>query len=332
MLKTMRLPRAARNTLLLAAGFLAARGLCGRVGPWGRDPVLMAKQAAYERERARITVLALGPSTTFHGFSPEAFDQEALASGLRAHSFNLGLPGAGYFELEYLLRRVLADPPPRLTDVVLDARAQSFVPQPASQLTARDAYWQDATETLHLLDYLRRAPPARRGALWPALRYAAAGWSYRALGLGRVGDALAAGLEPPPELLYAVDGRGFSPLLASTPRQRLRRRHFKRLAGVFFSSEGFAPRRGEGDPDPRYGYLAGLLARRGIRLTVVDPPGEGHARPPSCAPAACRWLDFSDASRYPQFLSDRLLFDGLHLTPEGAAKFSALLARELARP
>ena len=82
--------------------------------PWPSERQLGARFEYLEQHPDAFDAIYFGTSNVYRSFVPAEFDAELARRGHRIRSFNLGVPGMTVFEMDHLIREVLALRSPRL--------------------------------------------------------------------------------------------------------------------------------------------------------------------------------------------------------------------------
>lgn len=344
------------------AGFALTAALLGRLAPYPQMGDLDDKLRFFEARRDDYDTLFFGSSRVLRGVMPEVFDAEAARRGEPVRSFNFGIAGMEGHETASLVRRVLAMEPSRLRRVVVelpDAEGLGTIIHPENRFKARMVFWHDPEETAAVIRVAGESSiAAASDHLLHGLAHAGAA------GLGRhwlagVRDRLGAavGLPPAhrlrsldPEELERTGGfEAFSDFAYEKPDAHPLRRSFlgavpayRRDLEVLSAANGaggLAPARPTPSAVPSDARVADCVARvtAAIRRTGAEPV---FLVPPTIRPtpeayrlaAAGRvpgFVAFNDPAGYPRLFAVENRFDRDHLTTEGAAHFTRLLAARL---
>ena len=129
-----------------ALGMAAVLSLCRAVAEPPGGGIITAKAEAFRRTSEEYDTVFLGTSRTYRWFIPSDFDAEMAKVGVPTSSFNMGVPGASFFELHYVLRDCI-ERAPNLKRVLFEY--QELMPQidPLNSYKPRMVYWHDAAET-----------------------------------------------------------------------------------------------------------------------------------------------------------------------------------------
>jgi len=139
----------ALNPLLFLAGFAA---ISLALDHCRLDDLAYAERIAYfETHADRYDVVFFGASSTYRGVVPPVFDAAMAEQGHPLRSFNLATPGMWPHEANWLLRRILDQPPKRLRWVFIDLRGWSAAIKDANRFSDRTVAWHDAAETRSVL-------------------------------------------------------------------------------------------------------------------------------------------------------------------------------------
>lgn len=306
----------------------------------------LEREEFWRAQAGRFDLAYFGTSHVEVGILPRVVDERLAELGHACTSFNFGLGGASAFEVDFVLRRIVASKGPRLATVVIEV-PDWRLPE-GNRRTERAVAWHDARQTWSAL----RAPAGEEGLL-------------ERLGLATLHLQLflqrLTGLGAGPETVrQRLLGRGDErPSRADLERtrgyyEREREEEYARLRDRLLASTrpgvrakiadyerrvaGMAPG-GDSEQDIADYPLALLRRQRefleahGLRVIYLVTPvpyrtpwAERLAR----AGELPVLLAFNDVERYPELLDVEVHFGETHLTREGAELFSRRLAERLA--
>lgn len=339
-------PRLASASAKVLAALLSfgvvAQGI-GALVPRPTDYGLADKLAFFAAHRDDYDAVYLGSSRTFRSYLPEVVDRELRGLGHELRSFNLGVPGMTSFEVDHVLRDVLALRPQRLRWVILEPPSWDPELAPESAFSQRVVEWHTWRQTRAALVSIRLGDGSGRDRLalaWEHLRHAA--WRLANYGQARRVVRGSAAQEPflsAGELARHGGHRALEDVVAVDRVVRWRRRHFEQNAAewrrrVDALEEGHASGLELG------GYNAAALRSQldVLRAAGVRPL---YALPPTTEPMPLAFA-LEDAGHLPALASfchpaeypDLYRFDGFfdfhHLTRAGAEAFSRHFARAFA--
>jgi len=330
----------AKNSLygaIALVAFLAASFIIHALLPPVVPKGIAAKLEFFAQHKDEFDTLIVGTSRLYYSISPELFDQTTRENGLPTRTFNFGIDGMHPPENFYVLEQILKTEPRKLKWVVLEM-AEIQVKWDTVLGTQRLVYWHDWPRTeLTLKKALNPRGNAnwfgRAARLWLARRELG---SHLALfgkqfaSVGRASDFLPSAQherfrEADSELGpnrdgYRPAGDAMSPERATIFREKL-------------AQEVAEARPKFLDPatDQSYRGAAAQIRRAGATPLFVVAPiiTQTAARFRQTPPAPL--LSFNDSRKYPQFYDTKVRIDDAHLTGDGAAEFTQLLAREFAR-
>jgi len=200
------------SAALFAGCFLVSTygiGIAGRlILPPPDVGELTDKIHAIERNDADIDTVAIGSSRMLHAFDPTLFDQAAGQLGCPIHSYNLGIGGMNLIEMRYVLRRLAADHPPRLTRALFDPPNDIHV-EFKNLKSQRVWVTTDPREApLAIADILSHPDPRKYSSL---ARYLVA-FLYHNSALGLASRYLEPTVAPTAPRQQAADMHGYEPL------------------------------------------------------------------------------------------------------------------------
>jgi hypothetical protein len=298
---------------------------------------IAAKLEFFAQHRDEFDTLIVGTSRLYYSISPELFDRTTRENGLPTRTFNFGVDGMHPPENFYVLEQILKTKPQKLKWVVLEM-AEIQVKWDNVLGTQRLVYWHDWPRTELTL---KKALNPRGNANW--LIKSTRLWLARR---DLISHLFLFGKQ------FASAGRA-SDFFPSEQRERFLEadselgpnRDGYRPAGDAMSAERaaifqqkLAQETAEARPkfldpvtDQAYRDAASQIRQAGATpLFVVAPiitQSAARFRQPPPAPL----LSFNDSRKYPQFYDTKVRIDDAHLTREGAAEFTRLLAREFVR-
>jgi hypothetical protein len=329
--------RSAYGGIALVA-FLATGALIHSLCPPVIPRSVAAKLEFFAGHKDEFDTLFLGTSSIYYSVSPEIFDRTTRENGLPTRTFNFGIDAMHPPENFYVLEQILKTKPRNLRWVFLEtANVEMKLHKVLG--TERAVYWHDWPRTGLTL---RKALDPRGDAkwyikisrLWLARRDLAAHLTLFAQRFANVGRAV--------ELLSPRKGD----LKFETEVELGPKRDGYRLAGVAMSPENaasfqkrLAQEIAEARPQPldpyaeqAYRHFAGRIRGVGATPLFVVPPLIFQS-PVTFreSPAPGPLLSFNDAQIYPMLFDTKVRIDDVHLTDEGAAEFTRLLAQEFVR-
>ena len=317
----------------LAASFVI-HSLLPPVVPKG----IAAKLEFFAQHKDEFDTLLVGTSRLQYTISPEIFDQVTRESGLPTRTFNFGIDGMHPPENFYVLEQILKTKPRNLKWVVLElgdiqTRWDDILG------TQRVVYWHDWLRTALAL---KKAMDPRGNAnwlikttrLWLARRDLVSNLTLFGkffTNVGRAADSLPsekrerlreAEVELGPHRDgYRLAGDAMSPERAAVFQRRL-------------AEEVSGARQKFLDPATEEGYrnAASQIREAGAAPLFVVAPilFQSTARFRNSPPPA-PLVSFNDSRKFPALYDTRVRIDDAHLTNEGAADFTRLLAQEFVR-
>ncbi len=316
----------------LAASF-AIHSLLPPVVPKG----IAAKLEFFAEHKDEFDTLIVGTSRLYYSISPELFDQTTRENGLPTRTFNFGIDGMHPPENFYVIEQILKTKPRKLKWVVLEmGEIQTKWDNVLG--TQRVVYWHDWPRTTLTL---KKALNPRGNAngfikatrLWVARRDLISNlflFGKQFASVGRASDFFpsvqrerfgeAASELGPNRDGYRPAGDAMSAERAAIFREKLAQEVSEARPKVL-------------DPatDQAYREAASQIRQAGATPLFVVAPiiTQTTARFRQTPPAPL--LSFNDSRKYPQFYDTKVRIDDAHLTRDGAAEFTRLLAQEFAR-
>ncbi len=323
---------------LAAFAFLATSTLLAALAPLPEAADLHGR--ARQLEAGGYDVVFLGPSTVRCGLIPDVVDEELARLGRPLRSFNLGIPGARAFELDFWTRRIAEDPPPGLRYAVIELHpdAATRLIGPHNHFTDRAIYWHTPTQLRGVFADLRASDASPLVKLDRLLLHGQH-FLWRATGFGQAERALTTRIAGSDAA--AVEARGFSTADCTEGERAVtsRQRYLENTAEVTrLKATLDVQRRRQVDIDHlRPAHLRAQverLRRAGIEpVFVLSPilgavPGIHSLRTEQILPAL---LAFDSPRGYPALYAPEARFDMWHLNAEGAERFSRAFARRFVR-
>ena len=294
-----------------------------------------AKLEFFAQHKDEFDTLVVGTSSIYYSISPEIFDRTTRENGQPTRTFNFGIDAMHPPENFYVLDQILKTEPRHLKWIFVEtANVETKLHKVLG--TERAVYWHDWPRTALVL---RKALNPRGDArwyikvsrIWVARRDLAAHltlFAQRFCNVGRATEFLF-----PPNRTSEAD-------LELGPR-----RDGYRLAGHAMTAHNAAsfqkrlaeeiaqarPKPLDQYADEAYrGYAARFRQIGATPLFVVPPlifqsPIIFRQAPPGPL------FSFNDARTYPMLFDTKVRIDDAHLTNEGAAEFTRLLAQEFVR-
>ncbi|MEW6071523.1 MAG: hypothetical protein AB1726_02870 [Planctomycetota bacterium] len=144
------------------AGVIAVIAFCGAVADPPGGGIITAKVQAFRRTAGEYDTVFVGTSRAFRWFIPAEFDARLAERGVRSSSFNMGMPGASFYELHHAMRDCIAQGG-NLKRVLFEY--QELMPQidPLNAYKPRMVYWHDAGETALAMETALRLGDRRSG-------------------------------------------------------------------------------------------------------------------------------------------------------------------------
>ena len=318
--------------------FLATSALIHSLLPPMVPKGIAAKLEFFAQHKDEFDTLLVGTSRLQYTISPEIFDQVTRENGLPTRTFNFGIDGMHPPENFYVLEQILKTKPRNLKWVVLEM-GEIQTKWDNILGTQRLVYWHDWPRTALAL---KKAMNPRGNAnwlikttrLWLARRDLVSNLTLFGkffTNVGRAAEFLPsekaerfrdADVELGPHRDgYRLAGDAMSPERAAQFRERL-------------AQEVSEARQKPLDPATEQGYRtsAAQIRQAGAKpLFVVAPVTFQSVARFRNSPAPAPLISFNDSRKFPQLYDTRVRIDDGHLTNEGAAEFTRLLALEFVR-
>jgi hypothetical protein len=318
--------------------FLATSALIHALLPPMVPKGVAAKLEFFTQHKDEYDTVIVGTSRLYYSVSPEIFDQTTRENGLATRTFNFGIDAMHPPENFYVLEQILKTKPRNLKWVVLE---MGDIQTKWDNIlgTQRAVYWHDWPRTVLTL---KKAMNPRGTApwfiqatrLWLARRDLISNLTLCGrlfTNAGRAAEFLPsekrerfrdADVEIGPfRNGYRGAGDAMSPERAAIFQQRLAQE-------VSEASQKFL------DPATEQGYrkAAAQIRQAGAApLFVVAPVIFQSIARFRQSPPPARLVAFNDSRKYPALFDTRVRIDDGHLTNEGAAEFTRLLAQEFVR-
>jgi len=301
----------------------------GAVTPMPEMTNVTSKYRYVAANRTEIDTLFIGSSRFFHGFIPKLFEETVTTlTGRQVRAFNFGVSGMWPPESFYMLREILALRPTRLRWVFIDLMDIDTRGVKPGGVTRRLTFWHDQRHTAMVAARIGEQPvsSSEKATLIRA---------HYVIQLRRLVNF----------------GSGGERLIGRMTRNNFAKgKDWAKGLGYDTGDANIAT----GDKLDEYGSALTRLQQAGpppamsptLERAVLDIASEVRATGAipifvSCADADLRqrfaaqeaglelWA-FNDPARYPQLFDPAMRHDPVHLTPQGAALFTQLLAERFA--
>lgn len=321
---------------LTLGAFLAASLVFRALVPPSSPEGVAEKLSFFAKHKDEFDTLFLGSSRFHYALSPERFDTITRENGVPTRTFNFGVDGMSPPETFYVLDQILKTQPRSLKWVFLEFDNIQTKLHADILGTQRLLYWHDWPRTA--LTLRKAIDPSGQGKwyqklnrLWSARRNLL---SHLALfqkqfaNAGRGSDLLSFQSEVQAlELSQKLGPKGDGYRLAGPPMSPESAENFRRK----LAAEAAVARPEFIDPyaEGAYRDYAAKLRQRGAGLIFVLPPSifQSPMLFRATPPPGPLFL-FNDCKTYPQLCDTKVRVDEQHLTDEGAAEFTRLLALE----
>jgi hypothetical protein len=335
-----------KNLLYFMIGlgsFLLTAGGIQCLVPWPEEYGVREKFGYFAANKDVYHGLFFGSSEVYRSFVPPIIEEELDRQGVEARLFNFGNPAMGSFEMDYLLKEALSLRPAKLKWVFLELPDWDADIQDVYAYTTRFVHWHSWEETLLAFISAWNHP---RGA-WEKgilLRDHLLHWIWKLTSYGhgpKIASALLGLDESDPDLNYLEIQGGYRALEDEKGEEfKKRRREFlanpntfqKRVKNLQKAME----RKGTLDA-----YNLTALGRQieaiedaGAEPVFILPPGFRAKPEGPCLLEENRistLLVYNRPEQYPFLYDPDFHFDIVHLSREGAKRFSTLFARDWAR-
>jgi len=297
------------------------------------------KLSFFAEHKDEFDTIFLGSSRFYYAISPKDFDHLTRENGAPTRSFNFGIDGMNPPETFFVLDQILKTKPRNLKWVFVEADNIETKSHLKILGTQRLLYWHDWPRTALVLRKAINPRPGtkwyeRLNRLWSAKRELILHlglFEKQFTNVGRGADFFSSLVESrtpeaEPKLGPAGDGYRLAGAAMGPERAELFRRQL--AEEVSGSRSEFI------DPyaESAYRDSAAKIRRAGAQPIFVVAPSifQSPLRFRESPPPA-RLLVFNDARAYPQLYDAKVRVDEQHLTSEGAAEFTRLLALEFVR-
>jgi hypothetical protein len=292
------------------------------------------KMEFFAKHKDEFDTLFLGSSRFYYAVSPEGFDHHTRENGVPTRSFNFGIDGMNPPENFYVLDQILKTEPRRLKWIFVEVDNIETKSHVKILGTQRLLYWHDWRRTALTLSKVINPRPSTKwyqkiNRLWSARRDLLLHLSLfekQFTNVGRAADFFSSLLESRPlEPDFRLGPKSDGYRLAGTPMSPERVDTFRRK----LAEEVAAPGPEFMDPyaESAYRDCAARIRRLGaapifvVAPSIFQSPLRFRESPP---PGPL--LVFNDSRTYPQLYDPKVRVDQQHLTDEGAAEFTRLLA------
>ncbi len=341
-----RWPGAVLHVALAFAAFTAVAAGIRTFVPWPAEYGLRAKVEYFRAHRDRFDTIYIGSSYTHRAYRPSVIDADLLQLGIRQTSFNFGINGMGFYEVNNVLDELLDGPSGRPRTVCVEAMSAN--PRPVVMRTAfenRAVFWHSLSQTAQVLRAVWALPDPLADRLAMALTHVnMAGRKFTNYGQGarillalRGQDGLHDYLQP----ADLEEGQGYQDPESGHDEGEVEDRQrflshvpdfLKLVADVDAGNARKAPyRQAEAALVARQ---FGWLVERGYRTLSVVPPVVAPSaevyrmHEDGVIPAL---IGFNSPAKYPQLYVVEAHYDRGHLSRVGAEAFSHAFAPEFAR-
>lgn len=293
----------------------------------------------FAKHKDEFDTLFLGSSRFYYALSPEGFDKITRENGVPTRTFNFGIDGMNPPENFYVLDQILKTEPSSLKRVFVEVDNIETKSHLKILGTRRLLYWHDWRRTALTLKKAINPRPTttwyqRLNRLWTARRELILHlglFEKQFTNVGRAVDFFSSWNETRSlkwDLLLGPKGDGYR--LAGRAMSPERAEHFRRKLAEEVATPG--PEFIDPYAESAYHDCATRIRRFGAEPIFVVAPSifqsPLHFRE---SPPPAPLLVFNDSKAYPQLYDANVRVDEQHLTNEGAAEFTRLLALEFVR-
>jgi len=316
--------------------FLAANLAIHALAPPSNPEGVAEKLSFFAQHKDEFDTLFLGSSEFYYAVSPEGFDTITGQNGIPTRTFNFGVDGMSPPETFYVLEQILKTRPRGLKWVFLEVDNVETKLHADILGTQRLLYWHDWPRTA--LALRKAVDPSGQGMWYQKLNRL---WSTRrnlllhlalfqkqSANVGRGADLFSFQTEVPArELSPKLGPKGDGHRLAGAPMSPERAEKFRRE----LAAETSASRPEFIDPyaESAFRDYGEKIRQLGADPIFVVPPGIFQSPMLFRATPPGPLFAFNDCKTYPQLYDTKVRVDDLHLTDEGAAEFTRLLALQL---
>ena len=310
-------------SLGLGGAVWALRALAEHYAPLGRDrlePLMRAND---------YDVIVIGSSMIGVGFRPEPFQKRLLDEhGRRVHAYGLGMGALRGPELDFYVRRLLAQPLPKLRWLLIDVTVDQ-TPQldERNWYSTREIEWQTPRQFGLVVSHVmaeQKPLGVRLRTLLPFARH----FGINVLNVGR-GHAALEGFDS----IGQADPQAWQPewrrdrKAAKAKRYRERVDAHESAVRRLINARRREPTRSNALADA----WREVAAARGVEVAFIVGPTTRNAAFPVEVPGEpdLRVFDFNDPNEFPHLYEITYHYDTIHLTEPGAQTFSRDLADAL---
>jgi hypothetical protein len=300
---------------------------------------VVEKLQFFAKHKDEFDTLFLGSSRFYYAVSPEIFDNVTRENGVPTRTFNFGIDGLNPPENFYVLEQILKTEPRTLKWIFVEVGDIETKSHANILSTQRLLYWHDWPRTAltlrKALDPHGTTPWYKKlNRLWSARRTFILHLSLfekQFTNVGRAADFLPAQTDiPASRSSFQLGPHGDGYRLAGGPMSPERAENFRRK----LAEEVAAAQTEYIDPYAESAYRDCAAKIRGLGAAPIFVVSPGLYQSPTLfrkSPPPGSLLMFNDSRAYPQLYDPKVRVDEQHLTNEGAAEFTRLLALEFVR-
>ena len=333
--------RGAGLALLFLLGLGVGSAILHAIAAPGGGRISGVKAAWYQDNASLYDTVAIGTSRTYRSFIPGIFDREMARHGIPTRSFNLGVPGATWLEIQFLARKVLEDGGPNLKRMLIEYRA--FYPTIVEKnlFKGRTVYWHDWPATSLALtgirDHAHLATHPCHDSFVHFQHFLC--WTLKIGQAYEVGDGLL-GLRKG-KSAKAGKVHGWVPLEQDDPNLAARRQLFLDHLDEFredirhmVEDEVYSREDVEAWNDLEIARsIIREAGKAGVEVIFIQMPGQGRDKPLEMRISEDLGkpvLLYNAPEKYPRFYEEEFRWDVGHLSREGSEIFTGILAKDVA--
>jgi hypothetical protein len=295
---------------------------------------VVEKLSFFAKHKEEFDTLFLGSSRFYYAISPESFDRITRENGVPTRAFNFGIDGMNPPENFYVLDQILKTQPRNLKWIFVEVDNIQTKSHLRILGTHRLLYWHDWPRTALTLQKTINPHPKttwfqKLNRLWSARRELILHFGLfekQFANVGRAANFLSSLVETrkvESDSNLGPNGDGYR--LAGGAMSRERAEQYGRALAKEVSTA--RPEFIDPYAESAYRDCAARIRDLGAEPIFVVPPSVFQS-PVLFREAPARVLSFNDCKTYPQLFDPKVRVDEQHLTNEGAAEFTRLLASE----
>lgn len=327
---------------VFVAVFLLATNAVRSLVPWPNSYGERDKFRYFSQHKDEFDLLLFGSSMTYRTLVPSIMERELASHGLDLKIFNLGQPGMNAFEIDNVLREVVALEPARLKAALVEIRRWDPTLPETIALTDRAVFWHTTAETRNALRSVSTFPKLPQNRLFLALDHLRH-WLRKQTGYGAgisiLSDRL--GIEKPRLSESVLEfGAGYRALEEETDEEFTERRRLFLRQLASYRKRVARIRQNEQKDDPASTYNTSALRAQvdllrdagviPIHISLPRTRSQQRARFLADQDIVERLLSYDRPNEFPFLYDPQRHFDDNHLDRDTSAHLSRIVARELA--